>query len=163
MSFGVESLDPATLKKSGRRPIPQAHQREIIDHCRRLGIVTAAFYVLGFLQDDWNSIASTIDYAIDLGSTFAQFKILTPYPGTPMFKQLEPLLTERDWEKFDGYSPTFKHPNLTGPELQFLLGDGVHAVLHAPVVSGELPQDPEPGDPRVGQPAGSARQRPSLA
>src|SRR6266436_1432215 len=27
MSFGVESLDPATLKKSGRRPIPQAHQR----------------------------------------------------------------------------------------------------------------------------------------
>ena len=24
MSFGVESLDPATLKKSGRRPIPQA-------------------------------------------------------------------------------------------------------------------------------------------
>ena len=41
MSFGVESLDPATLKKSGRRPIPQAHQREIIDHCRKLGIVTA--------------------------------------------------------------------------------------------------------------------------
>jgi len=122
MSFGVESLDPATLKKSGRRPIPQAHQREIIDHCGRLGIVTAAFYVLGFLQDDWNSIASTIDYAIDLGSTFAQFKILTPYPGTPMFKQLEPLLTERNWEKFDGYSPTFKHPNLTGPELQYLLG-----------------------------------------
>jgi len=25
MSFGVESLDPATLKKSGRRPIPQEH------------------------------------------------------------------------------------------------------------------------------------------
>src|SRR5665213_518462 len=42
MSFGVESLDPAILKKSGRRPIPQAHQREIIGHCRKLGIVTAA-------------------------------------------------------------------------------------------------------------------------
>src|SRR5258708_1475590 len=122
MSFGVESLDPATLKKSGRRPIPQAHQREIMEHCRRLGIVTAAFYVLGFLQDDWNSIAATIDYAIDLGSTFAQFKMLTPYPGTPMFKQLEPLLTESDWEKFDGYTPTFAHPNLSERELRFLLG-----------------------------------------
>jgi len=122
MSFGVESLDPATLKKSGRRPIPQSHQREIIEHARKLGIVTAAFYVLGFLQDDWNSIAATIDYAIDLGSTFAQFKMLTPYPGTPMFKQLEPLLTETDWEKFDGFSPTFKHPNLTERELRFLLG-----------------------------------------
>jgi anaerobic magnesium-protoporphyrin IX monomethyl ester cyclase len=122
MSFGVESLDPATLKKSGRRPIPQSHQREIIEHCRKLGIVTAAFYVLGFLQDDWNSVAATIDYATDLGSTFAQFKMLTPYPGTPMFKQLEPLLTETDWEKYDGFTPTFKHPNLTDRELRFLLG-----------------------------------------
>src|SRR2546423_9170862 len=122
MSFGVESLDPATLKKSGRRPIPQAHQREMMLHCRKLGIVTAAFYVLGFLQDDWNSIAATIDYATDVGSTFAQFKMLTPYPGTPMFKQIEPLLTEADWEKFDGYTPTFRHPNLTDRELRFLLG-----------------------------------------
>jgi radical SAM superfamily enzyme YgiQ (UPF0313 family) len=122
MSFGVESLDPATLKKSGRRPIPQTHQRDIMTHCRKLGIVTAAFYVLGFLQDDWNSIAATIDYATDLGSTFAQFKMLTPYPGTPMFKQIEPLLTETDWEKFDGYTPTFRHPNLTDRELRFLLG-----------------------------------------
>jgi len=122
MSFGVESLDPATLRKSGRRPIPQSHQREIMEHCRKLGIVTAAFYVLGFLQDDWNSIAATIDYATDLGSTFAQFKMLTPYPGTPMFKQIEPLLSETDWEKFDGYTPTFRHPNLTDPELRFLLG-----------------------------------------
>src|SRR5437762_3329885 len=122
ISFGVESLSPATLKKSGRRPIPEAHQRLIIDHCRRLGIVTAAFYVLGFLQDDWNSIAATIEYATELGSTFGQFKILTPYPGTPMFKQIEPLLIERDWEKFDGYTPTFQHPYLSESELRFLLG-----------------------------------------
>jgi len=122
MSFGVESLSPATLKRSGRRPIPEAHQRAIIEHSRRRGIVTAAFYVLGFLQDDWNSIAATIDYATDLGSTFAQFKILTPYPGTPMFKQIEPLLVETDWEQFDGYTPTFKHPNLTERELRYLLG-----------------------------------------
>jgi radical SAM superfamily enzyme YgiQ (UPF0313 family) len=122
MSFGVESLSPETLKKSGRRPIPEAHQREIMEHCRKRGIVTAAFYVLGFLQDDWNSIAATIDYASDVGSTFAQFKILTPYPGTPMFRQLEPLLTEKDWEQYDGYTPTFRHPNLTDRELRFLLG-----------------------------------------
>jgi hypothetical protein len=39
-----------------------------------------------------------------------------------MFRQLEPLLTEADWEKFDGYTPTFRHPNLTERELRFLLG-----------------------------------------
>ena len=121
ISFGVESVEPSTLKKSGRRPIPEAHQRDVIAHCRRKGIVTAAFYIFGFLQDDWNSIAATIDYSTDLGSTFAQYKILTPYPGTPMFKQLEPLLVETNWEKFDGYTPTFRHPHLSARELRFLL------------------------------------------
>src|SRR3954470_1824016 len=48
--------------------------------------------------------------------------MLTPYPGTPMFKQIEPLLSESDWEQYDGFSPTFAHPNLTDRELRYLLG-----------------------------------------
>jgi hypothetical protein len=85
-------------------------------------IVTAAFYVLGFLLDVWHSVAGTIYYAIELGSTVAQFKLLTPYPGTPMWRQLAPLIYEKDWQRFDGFTPTFTHPSLTGAELSFLLG-----------------------------------------
>ena len=123
MSFGVESVSPMTLKKVGRRPIPEPHQREVLQHCRELGIITAAFYVLGFIEDTWESIIATIDYSIDLGSTAAQFKILTPYPGTPLFKRMQPLITETDWERFDGFTPTFTHPSLTHDELMFLLGN----------------------------------------
>ena len=122
MSFGVESVSSDVLKKVGRRPTPEAQQRLIIGHCRQLGIATAAFYVLGFPHDDWSSIAATIDYSIDLGSTAAQFKLLTPYPGTPLWKQLGPKVYEKDWRKFDGFTPTFDHPNLSGRELKFLLG-----------------------------------------
>ena len=122
MSFGVESLAPATLKKVGRRPIPEAHQRAMLSRCRQLGIVTAAFYVLGFGEDTWESVNATIDYSIELGSTVAQFKILTPYPGTPLFKRMEPTITETDWERFDGFTATFKHESLTQAELQYLLG-----------------------------------------
>jgi len=122
ISFGVESLSPQTLKRAGRRPIPLEHQRAVLDHCRTLGIATAAFYVFGFPQDDWSSIAATIAYAIDLGSTAAQFKLLTPYPGTPLWRQLESTIFEKDWERFDGFTPTFTHPNLTSEQLRFLLG-----------------------------------------
>ena len=122
ISFGVETISVETLRRSGRRPIPPEKQRQIMIDCRRRGIVTAAFYVFGFLQDDWSSIAATIDYATDLGSTVAQFKLLTPYPGTPMWRQLAPLVYEKDWERFDGYTPTFTHPSLTADELTFLLG-----------------------------------------
>ncbi|HVQ12799.1 MAG TPA: radical SAM protein [Vicinamibacterales bacterium] len=122
ISFGVESLSPQTLKQAGRRPIPVDHQRTVLDHCRRIGIATAAFYVFGFPQDDWSSIAATIAYAIQLDSTVAQFKLLTPYPGTPLWRQLESRIFENDWERFDGFTPTFTHPNLTPEQLRFLLG-----------------------------------------
>ena len=106
----------------------------MIDWCRTNGIVTAAFYVLGFPQDDWSSIAATIDYAIDIGSTVAQFKLLTPYPATPLWKQLAPRIYETDWEKFDGFTPTFEHPTLKPAELRFLLERGVQSLLHAAVL-----------------------------
>ncbi len=122
MSFGVEAVSAQILKKVGRRPIPEAHQRAMITKCRQLGIVTAAFYVFGFLEDTRESIRASIEYAAELGSTVAQFKILTPYPGTPLFKRMEPLLVERDWERYDGFTPTFNHPNLSTGELKYLLG-----------------------------------------
>jgi hypothetical protein len=122
ISFGVESVLPETLRRVGRRPIPEGQQRAIIGWCRDRGVLTAAFYVLGFLQDDWTSIAATIDYAIDLGSTVAQFKLLTPYPATPLWRQLAPRIYETDWQKFDGFTPTFEHPTLRPAELRFLLG-----------------------------------------
>ena len=122
MSFGVESVSPTTLRKVGRRPIPEGQQRDILAECRRLGIVTAAFYVFGFPEDTFDSIQATIDYSVELGSTVAQFKILTPYPGTPLFARLQPAITETNWERFDGFTPTFTHPALAHDELRFLLG-----------------------------------------
>jgi radical SAM superfamily enzyme YgiQ (UPF0313 family) len=122
MSFGVEAVSAATLRKVGRRPIPEAHQRAVVAQCQRLGIVTAAFYVLGFGEDTWDSVSATIEYSVRLGSTVAQFKILTPYPGTPLYSRMESTITERDWQHFDGFTPTFSHPNLTHDELRFLLG-----------------------------------------
>ena len=122
MTFGVETDSPETLRKVARRPIPPRQQSAMIEHCRRRGIVTGAFYVLGFLQDSWSSVAATIHYSVELGSTVAQFKLLTPYPATPLWKQMAPLVYEQDWQKFDGFTPTFRHPNLTSSELRFLLG-----------------------------------------
>jgi radical SAM superfamily enzyme YgiQ (UPF0313 family) len=122
ITFGVEAISSETLRKVARRPTPETHQRAIIAACARMRILTSAYYVLGFLQDTWDSVAATIDYSIVLGSSFAQFKLLTPYPATPLWKQMQPLICEDDWQKFDGYTPTFKHPNLSAAELKFLLG-----------------------------------------
>ena len=122
IGFGVESVSSEVLKTVGRRPTPPAHQTHIIETCRALGITTVGFFVLGFLTDDWNSTMATIEFARELGPTFAQFKMLTPYPGTPLWRQLEPRVIETDWEKFDGFTLTFEHPHLSARQLRFLLG-----------------------------------------
>lgn len=122
IGFGVESVSSEALKQVGRKPIPEAHQVHIIEKCREMGISTAGFFILGLPTDTWDSVMATVEFANDLGPTFAQFKLLTPYPGTPLWKQLEPRIVETDWEKFDGFTPTFAHPNLSADQLRFLLG-----------------------------------------
>jgi anaerobic magnesium-protoporphyrin IX monomethyl ester cyclase len=122
ISFGVESPDPVILKKVARRFIPHEHMRSMINLCWELGITTIAFYVMGFLQDTEESIEELIRFSMDLDSTYANFKILTPYPGTPQFKQLKPLVCETDWEKFDGYTLNFRHPVLTPLRARLMLG-----------------------------------------
>lgn len=122
ISFGVESPDPLVLKAVARRYIPHEHMRGIVNLCWELGIVTTAFYVIGFLGETEERIEDTIRFACELDTTYANFKILTPYPGTPQFKQLEPLIFETDWERFDGYTLTFNHPYLTSRRARLMLG-----------------------------------------
>ncbi|HYW69546.1 MAG TPA: radical SAM protein [Pyrinomonadaceae bacterium] len=122
ISFGVESPNPMVLKRAGRRYIPHEHMKAMVNLCWDLGVMTTAFYVIGFLQETEEMIEDTIQFACDLDTTYANFKILTPYPGTPQFKQLQPLIFEKDWEQFDGYTLTFRHPHLTPRRARLMLG-----------------------------------------
>ncbi|HJZ82722.1 MAG TPA: radical SAM protein [Pyrinomonadaceae bacterium] len=122
INFGIESPDPAILKKVARRFIPFEHIRRMIKLCWQLGVTTTAFYVIGFLQDTEESIERLIQFAVDLDSTFANFKILTPYPGTAQFKQFKELINDDDWQHFDGYTLNFRHPALTPRRARLLLG-----------------------------------------
>ena len=122
IGFGVESVDPATLKKVARRVIPHEHMKRMVELCWKLGISTTAFYVFGFLQDTEESLEATIRFACELGTTRANFKILTPYPGTPLYKQMKPLIWETDWQQFDGYTLNFNHPVLTPRRARLMLG-----------------------------------------
>lgn len=150
INFGVESPDPLVLRKVARRFIPFQHMRRLIKLCWKLGVTTTAFYVIGFLQDTEESIEELIRFAVDLDSTYANFKILTPYPGTPQFKQLKSLINDDDWQHFDGYTLNFRHPTLTPRRARLMLGmcysrfflrpsnvlnfTGMHKYAHVPVL-----------------------------
>jgi hypothetical protein len=58
---------------------------------------------------------------IDLAMEFAQFSLLTPLPGTALFRQFEEeqRIVHRDWSKYDLGSIVFNHPLLSAERLHF--------------------------------------------
>lgn len=119
INVGIESFDEEVLKSSGRLPVAIEHQEKMLSFCARQGISVAAFYILGMENDTRETIERTIDYAKDLNTLVAQFTLSTPYPGTEFFEKMkeESKVETFDWEKYDAYTPVFKHKNLSNGQL----------------------------------------------
>jgi len=117
INVGIESADSTVLEKASRRPISTEHQEKIIRYCEKKGVRVTVFYILGLPDDTEESIAKTIKYAKKLNTHVAQFFIFTPFPGTRYFESIKEQIEEKDWEKFDCYTPVFKHKNITNNRL----------------------------------------------
>ena len=79
-------------------------------------------FIIGFPTDDEKSIMKTIRYAQKLNTTFSQFSVWTPYPGTPVYKDYENEIVASSFEEFDQYNLVYKHKILSPERIRILLG-----------------------------------------
>jgi len=117
INIGVEAFDLELLKKMNRKPPSHEQQERLVNYCERKGVKIMAFYVLGIPGQTKTDIRKTIEYAKQLNSSFAQFTIATPYPGTKLYEQVKPDITNEDWEKYTGYIPLIKSDQFSPEEL----------------------------------------------
>jgi len=117
INLGIESFSDSDLKSIGRKPDRIEHQEGIISEAHRIGLNVSAFYILGLPHDSPEKIKENIKYAKKLNTFGAQFCLLTPYPGTPIFEQLKHKLITRDWNHFTEYRPVVKIDNVLPGEL----------------------------------------------
>ncbi len=84
------------------------------------GIQVNGSFVLGFDQDDASCFEKTVDWIEQARLECATFHILTPYPGTPLFKQMrrEDRLLHEDWSKYDTSHVVFRPAKMSVDELQ---------------------------------------------
>lgn len=120
INVGVESVNPEILKSMHRTADNFRHQEEMIRYCEHKGVRIGAFFIFGNPEDTEETILSTIAYAQSLESSYAQFTINTPYPGTGYYEEMKPKLIETNLERFDIYTPTFKHEHLSKEALMRL-------------------------------------------
>lgn len=114
---GLESLDDANLAEARKRT-PRTE-----DYARRVGlfhesgIQVNGSFVLGFDHDGPDVFRRTVEWIETNRLECATFHILTPYPGTPLFRRMaaEGRLLHRDWSLYDTAHVVFR-PRRMSPE-----------------------------------------------
>jgi radical SAM superfamily enzyme YgiQ (UPF0313 family) len=120
--IGFETLCDQNLIQARKRT-PRARE-----YARRVGILhdhgieVNGSFVFGFDEDRKDVFGATVQWIEANRLECATFHILTPYPGTPLFRQFEAegRLLHRDWEKFDTAHVVFQPRHMSPEEL--LLG-----------------------------------------
>jgi radical SAM superfamily enzyme YgiQ (UPF0313 family) len=113
--IGFESINPRTLEEYNKKQ----DLEDIISCIRKVryhGIHIHGMFVLGAETDDVETIHETVDFAEGLGIETLQIMILTPLPGTPLFRDMikSGRLLHTDWSKYDVQHAVFK-PRLMSP------------------------------------------------
>jgi radical SAM superfamily enzyme YgiQ (UPF0313 family) len=116
---GFESLHPdniADARKKSPRPDDYARRVAILHDN---GIQVNGSFVLGFDHDRPDVFARTAEWIEANRLECATFHILTPYPGTPLFAQMERegRLLHTDWSRYDTAHVVFRPKHLTPEQL----------------------------------------------
>jgi len=82
-----------------------------------------ASFILGAPIETVDSILNTIRFAVKLNPDYAQFTILTPFPGTWLYQYAlkHHMLLTRDWSKYDTQTPVMRLPYISPAKLKELL------------------------------------------
>jgi radical SAM superfamily enzyme YgiQ (UPF0313 family) len=85
---------------------------KIIERIHSHGIAVQAGIVFGFDHDTPQIFKNTLDFLEEAGVQNATFNILTPFPGTPLFRKMEAegrILTW-DWRKYNSREDVVYQP-----------------------------------------------------
>ena len=109
ITIGIETPDEATLKKHSRVAINDDRQRDFVKLCRSLGIRTVAGFMIGFPGDTQQNIWDVLNYARVVNPTYANFNIVTPYPGTGFYEEVKDQIADHDYSKYSVYQLSLIH------------------------------------------------------
>jgi len=116
---GFESLTDANLAQARKKTPATADYARRVAVLHDHGIQVNGSFVLGFDHDDRNVFARTVDWIEENRLECATFHIMTPYPGTPLFRQMERenRLLHKDWTRYDTAHVVFQPKQMTADEL----------------------------------------------
>ena len=118
---GIESADEDVRKNANRTSDTNENQIEKVKYLEKKGIKVKSMYIIGMPADTEETFKKTVSYAKKIKSSYAQFSVFTPYPGTPVFNEYKDKITVQKYEDFTQWELVFEHQNLTKKNILDLL------------------------------------------
>jgi radical SAM superfamily enzyme YgiQ (UPF0313 family) len=124
ITFAIES-GSREVKKKIKKYCDLAKARELIDYCRKKGIETRCFYLLGFPGETPRQMNETIEFAAKAGADWSSFNIAVPLPGSKMYAEFIKMGCIEDtadfWKNINYKDRTFDTPEITARDLKELM------------------------------------------
>lgn len=115
--IGFETVSRGGLAAIGKKFNDPDRYSDLIGDLHRLRIAIQGCFVFGNDDDDAGVFERTAEFVIEAGIDLPRFALLTPFPGTPLFRRLdaEGRILTRDWDLYDAQHVVFQ-PKLMSPE-----------------------------------------------
>ena len=88
-----------------------------LTHSRDNGL---AGFMIGFPEDMEDSIRAVGEHARLLGPTFADFRLVTPYPGTQFTRRIGDRIIRRGFSRYTSHTPLIECEHLGSQDLERL-------------------------------------------
>lgn len=116
---GFESASQEVLDGYGKK-LKASEAFKAMDILNKNNVKVIGAFIIGGLNESREMAERTIEMAKKLNPYFAQFSILTPYPGTRLYSKVKDRLLTRDWGYFTGSHPVIQLDYLKPDELKHL-------------------------------------------
>jgi radical SAM superfamily enzyme YgiQ (UPF0313 family) len=117
---GFESVNAANLAPQRKRQNIGRDYGAVARRIHDAGVMVNASFVFGMDEDGPDVFGRTVDWAVAQGIETATFHIMTPYPGTGLYRRIEAegRIVHRDWERYDTRHVVYEPRGMTAEQLE---------------------------------------------
>lgn len=118
--IGFESISSQTIEEIGKKTNQINNYLKTVKNIHKYGMNVHGYFIFGFDNDTKKSFDDTLQFVKKAELDSADFCILTPLPGTPIYDDLlkQGRILIKDWAKYTYQTNVvFKPKNLTEDEL----------------------------------------------
>jgi radical SAM superfamily enzyme YgiQ (UPF0313 family) len=121
--IGFESVEDVAVRHAGKKQNKPHKYRDVVRMLADHGIAVWGSFIFGLDDDTTDAFDRTVEFCVEAKITMALFALLTPYPGTALYRRLgaEGRLTKDGWwltQDHDTDAPFYRPAKMSRDELR---------------------------------------------